>query len=163
MFQAAHQSTNQVMLLMGSDFQYTNANSWYVNLDKLIKYVNADVSYFPTLFDQSKCLLQTSKKVRVIYSTPACYTKAVQAKTPTLSVKHDDFFPYASGRHSYWTGYFTSRPAFKGMIRQASCMLQLAKQLDVIANLGPEDDSDIEILREASALVQHHDAVTLVR
>ncbi|CCD67087.1 Alpha-mannosidase [Caenorhabditis elegans] len=142
--QAAHQSTNQVMLLMGSDFQYTNANSWYVNLDKLIKYVNAD----------------TSKKVRVIYSTPACYTKAVQAKTPTLSVKHDDFFPYASGRHSYWTGYFTSRPAFKGMIRQASCMLQLAKQLDVIANLGPEDDSDIEILREASALVQHHDAVT---
>lgn len=32
------------MLLMGSDFQYTNANSWYINLDKLIKYVNEDVS-----------------------------------------------------------------------------------------------------------------------
>uniref|UniRef100_A0A1I7TIL4 Alpha-mannosidase n=1 Tax=Caenorhabditis tropicalis TaxID=1561998 RepID=A0A1I7TIL4_9PELO len=142
--QAAHESTNQVMLLMGSDFQYTNANSWYVNLDKLIKYVNAD----------------PSKKVKVIYSTPACYTQAVQDKSPKLTSKHDDFFPYASGRHSYWTGYFTSRPAFKGMIRQASSMLQLAKQLDVIADLGPEDDSDVDILREASALVQHHDAVT---
>ncbi|CAL2049969.1 unnamed protein product [Caenorhabditis brenneri] len=142
--QAAHQATNQVMLLMGSDFQYTNANTWYVNLDKLIKYVNAD----------------SSKKVKVIYSTPACYTKAVEKQKPTLSEKTDDFFPYASGNHSYWTGYFTSRPAFKGMIRRASSMLQLAKQLDVIADLGPEDDSDVEILRQASALVQHHDAVT---
>ncbi|CAI2356868.1 unnamed protein product [Caenorhabditis sp. 36 PRJEB53466] len=142
--QAKHQVTNQVMLLMGSDFQYTSANSWYSNLDKLIKYVNED----------------PSKKVKVIYSSPACYTKAVQARSPKLSSKHDDFFPYASGKNSYWTGYFTSRPAFKGMIRQASSALQLAKQLDVIADLGPEDDSDIEILREASALVQHHDAVT---
>uniref|UniRef100_A0A8R1E1N0 Alpha-mannosidase n=1 Tax=Caenorhabditis japonica TaxID=281687 RepID=A0A8R1E1N0_CAEJA len=142
--QAEHQATNQVMLLMGSDFQYTNANSWYINLDKLIKYVNAD----PT------------KKVKVIYSTPACYTQAVRAKSPKLAEKHDDFFPYASANHSYWTGYFTSRPTFKGMIRQASSILQLAKQLDVVADLGPEDDSDIEILREASALVQHHDAVT---
>jgi len=24
-----------------------------------------------------------------------------------------DFFPYASSNHSYWTGYFTSKPAFK--------------------------------------------------
>ncbi len=28
---------------MGSDFQYENANKWYKNLDKLIKYVNAQV------------------------------------------------------------------------------------------------------------------------
>ncbi|KAF1747844.1 hypothetical protein GCK72_024310 [Caenorhabditis remanei] len=142
--QAAHQKTNQVMLLMGSDFQYTNANSWYVNLDKLIKHMKT----------------YSSENIRVIYSTPACYTKAVQSRSPKLSVKNDDFFPYASGKHSYWTGYFTSRPAFKGMIRQASSMLQLAKQLDVIADLGPEDESDLNILREASALVQHHDAVT---
>lgn len=142
--QASHQATNQVMLLMGSDFQYTNANSWYVNLDKLIKYVNAD----------------SSKKVKVIYSTPACYTNAVKSQAPKLFTKVDDFFPYASGRHSYWTGYFTSRPAFKGMIRQASSMLQLAKQLDVLADLGPSDDSDVDVLREAAALVQHHDAVT---
>jgi lysosomal alpha-mannosidase len=31
------------MMTMGSDFQYENANKWYKNLDKLIKYVNAQV------------------------------------------------------------------------------------------------------------------------
>ncbi len=31
------------MMTMGSDFQYENANTWFKNLDKLIKYVNAEV------------------------------------------------------------------------------------------------------------------------
>jgi hypothetical protein len=30
-------------MTMGSDFQYENADEWYKNLDKLIKYVNAEV------------------------------------------------------------------------------------------------------------------------
>jgi len=37
------------MMTMGSDFQYSNANMWYKNLDKLIKYVNAAVSSNDTL------------------------------------------------------------------------------------------------------------------
>lgn len=31
-----------IMLTLGSDFQYSNAYTWYKNLDKLIDYVNAD-------------------------------------------------------------------------------------------------------------------------
>ncbi|CAD6185194.1 unnamed protein product [Caenorhabditis auriculariae] len=142
--QASFQRTKHVMLLMGSDFQYTNANAWYSNLDKLIKYVNGN----------------DTAKVNVFYSTPSCYVQALTEAAPKLSTKSDDFFPYASANHSYWTGYFTSRPTFKGMIRKASSTLQLAKQLDVIADLGPADDSDVEEMMEASALVQHHDAVT---
>ena len=38
--QAAHYRTSNIMLTMGSDFEYENANLWYKNLDKLIKYVN---------------------------------------------------------------------------------------------------------------------------
>ena len=38
--QAAHYKTNHILMTMGEDFQYENANTWYKNLDKLIKYVN---------------------------------------------------------------------------------------------------------------------------
>ena len=31
------------MFTMGSDFQYSDADMWYKNLDKLIKYVNEKV------------------------------------------------------------------------------------------------------------------------
>ena len=37
--QAAHYKTNQILMTMGEDFHYENANTWYKNLDKLIKYV----------------------------------------------------------------------------------------------------------------------------
>jgi lysosomal alpha-mannosidase len=30
-----------IMLTMGCDFEYSNARTWFKNLDKLIKYVNA--------------------------------------------------------------------------------------------------------------------------
>lgn len=33
---------NDIMLTMGCDFQYSNARTWFKNLDKLIKYVNLD-------------------------------------------------------------------------------------------------------------------------
>ena len=38
--QAKHYKTNNVILTMGSDFMYENANLWFKNLDKLVKYVN---------------------------------------------------------------------------------------------------------------------------
>ena len=38
--QASHYKTNHIIFTMGSDFMYENANLWYTNLDKLIKYVN---------------------------------------------------------------------------------------------------------------------------
>ena len=38
--QAAHYKTNHMLMTMGEDFQYENANTWYKNLDKLIEYVN---------------------------------------------------------------------------------------------------------------------------
>ncbi len=32
-------------MTMGSDFQYQNANEWFKNMDKLIKFVNDQVSF----------------------------------------------------------------------------------------------------------------------
>ena len=83
-------------MTMGSDFQYTNAKVWYKNLDKLIKYVNG---------------LQSSNgsRINAFYSTPSCYLKSLNDAGISWPSKNDDFFPYASDPHAYWTGYFTSR------------------------------------------------------
>ena len=47
--QAKHYKTNNIILTMGSDFMYENANSWFKNLDKLIKHVNQVSCYFSNI------------------------------------------------------------------------------------------------------------------
>ena len=63
--------------------------------------------------------------VNMFYSTPSCYVKALNDAGITWPTKSDDFFPYSNDPHSYWTGYFTSRPAHTGMIRQGNTVLQV--------------------------------------
>jgi len=46
---------------MGSDFQYESANQWFKNLDKLIKYVNAEV-YEPEFFFLLHKMIVSNKK-----------------------------------------------------------------------------------------------------
>ena len=82
---------------MGEDFNYNNAKVWFKNLDKLIKYV------------QNKPVDVFGKKINIFYSTPSCYLKAINDVGKTWPIKTDDFFPYASDPHAYWTGYFSSR------------------------------------------------------
>ncbi|TKR73105.1 hypothetical protein L596_020456 [Steinernema carpocapsae] len=142
--QANTQRHNHIMLLMGSDFQYTNANTWYTNLDKLIKHV----------------MERANKTVNVFYSTPACYVNAVTKSGVHLNQKKDDFFPYASSNHSYWTGYFTSRPTFKRYIREANGYLQLLKKMDTFAFANGGGSKWFDKLDRATALTQHHDAIT---
>ncbi|XP_018008120.1 lysosomal alpha-mannosidase [Hyalella azteca] len=136
--------TNQLIMTMGSDFQYQNAATWYKNLDKLIKYVNARQ--------------EAGSKVRVTYSTPSCYVDALHASQISWGTKQDDFFPYASDPHAYWTGYFTSRPTFKGMIRKANGFHQAQKQL--LAVTGSGRTSGLERMAATLGVTQHHDAVT---
>lgn len=63
--------------------------------------------------------------VNVLYSTPSCYVKAVNEANMTYTSKEDDFFPYAHRDHTFWTGYFTSRPALKGYERSSDNFLQV--------------------------------------
>ena len=38
--QAQHYRTDNIMIMMGEDFNYENANTYYKTLDKLLYYVN---------------------------------------------------------------------------------------------------------------------------
>ncbi|XP_023670401.1 lysosomal alpha-mannosidase [Paramormyrops kingsleyae] len=148
--QALMYKTNHIIMTMGSDFQYENANMWYKNLDKLIRYVNAQ---------QSK-----GSRVNLLYSTPSCYLQELHRANLSWSVKTDDFFPYADGPHNFWTGYFTSRPALKRYERLTNSLLQVCNQLEVLggpqSRRGPHGEGDSNTLKRAMAVAQHHDAVS---
>lgn len=64
-------------------------------------------------------------KINLFYSTPSCYLKSLYDANTTWPTKRDDFFPYASDPHSFWTGYFTSRPTLKRFERVGNHFLQV--------------------------------------
>lgn len=100
------------MHTLGEDFQYTNAHMFYKNIDKLVKYINNRPEFGAT----------------ILYSTPADYIAAIQKEKATYPVKTDDFFPYADGEHAFWTGYFTSRVALKGFVKDMSRYTQAVRK-----------------------------------
>ncbi|KAF1500388.1 Lysosomal alpha-mannosidase, partial [Eudyptula minor novaehollandiae] len=148
--QAESYRTNHIIMTMGSDFHYENANLWFKNMDKLIAHVNARQA--------------NGSRVHVLYSTPSCYLWELHRANLSWSLKTDDFFPYADGPHQFWTGYFTSRPAFKRYERLSNNFLQICSQLEALAGPvaweGPYGPGNSSVLREAVAVAQHHDAVT---
>lgn len=97
--------------------------------------------------------------INLFYSTPACYLKSLHDAGIKWPTKTDDFLPYASDIHTYWTGYYTSRPTLKRYERVSNHFLQICKQLTYVNNT-PQFLSRLSCLREVMGVMQHHDAVT---
>jgi len=143
---------NDIMLLMGSDFQHQGAMA-FTNIDILLR------------------LLREDGRVNAFYSTPDTYLAAKQSsrwggQQDELECVSDDLFPYGDGPHAYWTGYLSSRGALKRYIRDSSAALHVARQiaaLRAMAALPNASHSGAEHvlgpLQEAMAVAQHHDAV----
>ena len=156
------EGSKHIMLTMGSDFQYEYAHTWFSNLDKLIHYANLD------------------GRVNVFYSTPSIYTEQRSKQSHKLENRSDyDWFPYCDsdetkadghgklikvGGHAYWTGYFTSRPLLKRLVREASTALELCRIMEIASFKPDEKIEDIDnpswMLWEALSVVQHHDGVS---
>ena len=100
--QASHYRSSELFLIWGDDFNFQNARRMFSSMDKLYNYIN---EHFP--------------EVNFFYSTPNQYIDALHKTETVFPTKYDDLFPYADHSHDYWTGYFTSRANFKGMIREA--------------------------------------------
>ncbi|XP_031623847.1 lysosomal alpha-mannosidase-like isoform X1 [Contarinia nasturtii] len=145
--QANTTRTNNVIITMGGDFTYEYAELYYASLDRLIRHINERQL--------------SGLKVNAFYSTPSCYLKALYDTNIAWPTKSDDFFPYASDPHSFWTGYFTSRPTLKRYERVGNHYLQVCKQLSVLAvKKSKKFEENLNNMREVMGVMQHHDAVT---
>lgn len=69
--------------------------------------------------------------MHVLYSTPSCYLQQLHRANLTWTRKADDFFPYAHRPHAYWTGYYTSRPNLKRLVRTTGALLQVHVNCDL--------------------------------
>ena len=151
---AQHFRTTTLLHTLGEDFHYADARMWYKNIDKLMKYINARPEY----------------GVKLIYSTPGIYTKEINDLKATFPTKNDDFFPYADRQNAYWTGYFTSRVAVKGFVRDFGRWLQATRKYISelkISNASPVISDNTKNLEEgiwkletSMGILQHHDAVS---
>ncbi|XP_026322545.1 lysosomal alpha-mannosidase-like [Hyposmocoma kahamanoa] len=145
--QAKYYDHDNIVVTMGGDFTYQSAANWFMNMDKLINHINTHPANI--------------SDVNVFYSTPSCYLKAIYLygrRDKAIYTERNDHLPYGSDAHTYWTGYYTSRPSLKYFIRQAHTFLTVVKQLTVIAKMG--DSFELHLLRHAVNLLFHHDAVT---
>jgi len=115
-----YKDQEHIMFTMGDDFTYQNARQNFKNMDKLIKYMNSRTE---------------ETGIHVMYSTPACYLEAIKSNPTVYPEKSDDFFPYGSGSHSYWTGYFTSRPAVKLQERLGARDLTVTRQIGILRRI----------------------------
>lgn len=143
---------SDILLTFGDDFEYEQADEYFINLDKLMHYVNQNIS---------------GHNFHALYATPSSYLAAkISDPTVELPLNTYDFFPYESGENSLWAGYFTSRPALKGYVRTTSAVFNTARQLQVLAPStrhaidGMGRENPLWLLERAMATVQHHDVST---
>jgi len=146
--------SNHLMHTIGGDFQYMAAGMNFKSWDKLFKHIKGSSDY----------------NIEVSYNTPGEYLDIIYPLKINYPVKTDDFFPYADKLNAYWTGFFTSKPAIKGLVRREGKFLQAAKRLAtqltwekssqyVLKNFAKVDKA-LYSLEEPMAIAQHHDAVT---
>ncbi|CAH1286605.1 unnamed protein product [Diabrotica balteata] len=135
------EDNRNILVTMGGDFQYQQASYIFDNIDRLIKG------------------FKNHKKYNLIYSTPSCYLKSIHDSKVNLTLKTDDFFPYSSDEHSFWTGYFSSRPTLKRFERVGHNILQATKQMYALSSTRRHDEK-LTDLNQAMGTLQHHNAIT---
>lgn len=138
----------------GTDFNYAAAEMWFSQIDALISSVN-----------------DAGTRVHLRYATPREYMDAKLAQDTAWPLKaattpsglSTDQFPLANNPHWVWSGYFSSRPALKHLVRIASGTFAVGRQLQSFTGgitdaLAPSNP--LFNLERALATSQHHDAVT---
>ncbi|KAL9654522.1 hypothetical protein ABK040_006587 [Willaertia magna] len=175
-----YRNNNNLLIPFGNDFRFQRADLMFNNMDKLINYINNNKQIF---------------NVNIKYSTIEEYFNTIfdkehlvnyPIKTLQNDLQYPDYFPYDTCWGSdhdefgdciaYWSGFFTSEPQFKQLVRKSDEFLRSAEIIYALTNaelylvdlnLNRNIDNEmsiaynaIESLRRANALALHHDAIT---
>ena len=149
-----------ILFLFGDDFKYRN--------DNLFSCMDTIMRKFNEKQNEAKRYFGLRDNVKIFYSTPEKYfsfmKKDLEENNVQLdTITHKDFYPLRTD--CFWTGYFTSKPFLKGIIRKGSNAFYTFSKyfaFDRLTNNLLNNDIYYHLngLREIVALNQHHDAIT---
>ena len=142
--------TDQLLVPWGCDFEHIDATASFSLMDEVMAAIKANSSY---------------SGMNLFYSHPDKYTRAVMNEGYTWPENKDDYLLGSDDGHSYWSGYFSSRAAFKRWERVL--MGQMTSADKMLSSLPYDDGSTygerwgaVDKLRQAMGVAQHHDAIT---
>eukprot|EP00760_Papus_ankaliazontas_P032647 PhM_4_TR5922/c0_g1_i1/m.11492/K12311/MAN2B1, LAMAN; lysosomal alpha-mannosidase len=133
--------SNHVLVPWGCDFNFENAATNFQLMDSLMAEINGNYKKYG---------------MALFYSTPHEYISTLNRLNYAWPVNTDDYFLDSDNEYAYWSGYLSSRPAFKGYERRLMSDLNALDKLDTENKLSDA----IRVLREALGVVQHHDSIT---
>jgi hypothetical protein len=139
------EDSNNLMVLMGDDFNFSDAEDYFKKSQKFIEYFNETTG---KMFN-----------IELKFSTPSMYIEALADANVDWPTRHSDMFPYKDESTSYWTGYYTSRPQLKSYIRKASAAYHGASKLLALTGITNIRASDNQAVRELMTDLSHMETV----
>ena len=159
---ADHYRHNVLLMPHGDDFRYIMDYEFQANYDNM-KRIMDHVNKRPEL------------NVHMKFGTVGEYFDMVHESIKEFGTSEKsvsgDFFTYTDRDDEYWSGYYTSRPFDKRMIRYMHEILRTAEIFLTYAQVKAQQNnykfknldrvlSDLQAARRTHGLVQHHDAIT---
>lgn len=174
---------NHVPLIFGDDFTHVSTHMSLSNLEKVVSSMEGKIlkmndgtnRSIKFRYSSPEEFFQARAEAMNAFPFNTLNNQNKKQNTTLQKVKdHRDFFPYLDNDTSTWSAYFSARPTLKRRIRLASSILKTVERLAASCLLVSIEHSSSEItrklsavlddylfpLRDALALVQHHDGIT---
>lgn len=121
-------------------------------MEKLIDYVNK----------------HNTDNIVLLQSSPTIYLDTIRKKNITWATYYNDMFPYSEHQDEFWSGYYTTRPNTKKLVKDGSANLHAASKLFAQKVLKKQTTKQevnqltkaTQGMYDAMGVFQHHDAIT---
>jgi hypothetical protein len=148
---SAKRKGSHILVPMGCDFAYQNARNEFSAVSQMVDYINE----------------HNSANIKLVFSTPSDYVKAVEQEKITWPVRYEDALPYGEFMNDYWSGYYSSRPNAKKLERDASAAMNAQQRLfsQRVLEKNVSDQEISQILQSKEEMLEwigtdmHHDAI----
>jgi hypothetical protein len=162
--------TPHLLLPFGHDFAFVNASLDFQNMEKIMKYINSRsdtfglTMQFSTLDDYFNAVMNSNVQFPEMYGGDffpyiACYP-CLSEQCDGIEGATDTPCSYVIS-DAYWSGFYTSIPNQKLLVRNQESKTFNLELLDSFKHVKNDTIQDIlNVSWKTSALLSHHDAIT---